>query len=135
MTSSTWSSDCGLALRGAGVDAETVARFDTQGSGGNPLPAVFSPRESGHCLGLANPAAGYCAAFCCKEAFFKAVDRPFSPHECELLLDPAAERHSVLLGPEVREECGVEAAEAHVAFSEGECVVVVHVFSRSPEDR
>ncbi len=49
---------------------------------------VFSAREVEYINRLADPAFGFCAAFCCKEAVFKALGQPINFVECELLYIP-----------------------------------------------
>lgn len=50
---------------------------------------VFSEKELEHIRTLDDRPLGFCASFCCKEAFFKAVGVPINFTECELFYDPA----------------------------------------------
>lgn len=49
---------------------------------------VFSEKELEHIRTLEDKSLGFCASFCCKEAFFKAVGVPINFTECELFYDP-----------------------------------------------
>jgi phosphopantetheinyl transferase (holo-ACP synthase) len=85
-TSLTWTFDSRLALVSCGIDSELVARFRKwEKTGKNLLPFVYTPKERDHCLGLKDPAAGLCAAFCVKEALYKALERPYNFTDCEFL--------------------------------------------------
>jgi len=127
---STWSCESAFALLGCGIDAEQIARFDPRGGAGPaPLVAVFSAEEMSHCRSLPRPAEGLCAAFCAKEALFKAVGRPYDYAQCELLLDPERGVQALQLAPSLRRELGIAATDLRLEWRpEGHCVATVLVF-------
>jgi 4'-phosphopantetheinyl transferase EntD len=133
-TSSTWSFDSGLPLRGCGVDLERVARFERLAApNADRWPLVFSEREIEHARSLADPARALCAAFCCKEALFKALGAMFEYPACELLFDPADERQQLLLEAGLARARGIAASSAWAhPWGEGECLGVVYVFGEAP---
>lgn len=85
-TSLTWTFNSRLSLASCGIDSEHVERFcKWEKAGKNFLPFVYTPKERAHCRGLEDPVAGLCAAFCVKEALFKALGRPYNFTDCEFL--------------------------------------------------
>ena len=129
MTSSTWTSDERATLLGVGIDAERVDRFERSRPTGNPLPLVFSDREVEHATVSSEPAAALCAAWCFKEALFKALGRPFDPREAEWLAGDQPGSGEVRLSGEIRLEFRAEEVSVRVLFPEpGECVTIVHVY-------
>jgi phosphopantetheinyl transferase (holo-ACP synthase) len=133
-TSSTWSSESGWPLRGCGVDLERIARFERLARPDDERwPLVFSARELDHARTLGDPARGLCAAFCCKEALFKALGAMFEYPECELLYDPATERQTPLLAAALAARHGIADCAAWVKpWGEGECLGVVYLFGQAP---
>ncbi len=131
MTSSIWTFNLTGPLIGVGIDAESSGRFSGFGPNDHPLPLVFSEREALHCDGLPDAARGYCASFCAKEAFFKAVRVPMDPRACRLLWDPASEVQELELDPALAAETGVISAWARVSWADDECVVEVLVIGRN----
>ena len=86
-TSLTWTFSSCCRLVSCGVDAERVGRFGRWAiAGAGFMPFVFTKKERSHCRGLDHPAAGLCAAFCVKEALYKALGRPYNFTDCEFLL-------------------------------------------------
>ncbi len=71
---------------GCAIDAEAISRFDRLCLQENPLPLVFSTEEFLFALKHSCPAFALCAAFCCKEAFLKAVEQPYDWRLCRLFL-------------------------------------------------
>jgi phosphopantetheinyl transferase (holo-ACP synthase) len=130
MTSSTWTCDLDGPLIGVGIDAESAVRFARSVLDGPPSPLVFSEREVAHCLGLVDPARGLCAAFCAKEAFFKATRGPMDPRGCRLAWDPALAVQELELDPVLADETGARRALARVSYNGDECVVEVLVIGR-----
>ena len=132
-TSSTWSFDSGWPLRGCGVDLERVARFERLvPPDADPWPLVFSGRELEHARSLADPAQALCAAFCCKEALFKALGTMFEYPQCELLFEPGSERQRLLLDSGLAREQGIVSSLACVRpWGEAECLGVVYVFGEA----
>lgn len=130
MTSSTWTCDLAGPLIGVGIDAESAARFAEAVLDGLPSPLVFSEREVAHCRGLVDPARGLCAAFCAKEAFFKATRRPMDPRACRLLWEPGRVAQALELDATLVAETGAGGALAQVSWDGDECVVAVLVFGR-----
>jgi phosphopantetheinyl transferase (holo-ACP synthase) len=123
-------------LIGCGIDAECVDRFTRWLHGGRaPSPILFSQGEIDHCGGLDDAsAAGLCASFCCKEAVYKALRRPFNGPECELFWQPAVQRYTVALSERLHHEFGLTRALAWVALKKsGECLVRAYLFGEGVE--
>lgn len=121
---STWISEPGAELVGLGVDCEDSGRF------GPDAPAwgwtdVFTAAELAQARAAADPAGALCAAFCAKEALFKALGAPFSPLDCELRLSPDAQ---LVLAPALRRRHGLGGAEARLSFEGPECTVLVQLY-------
>lgn len=86
-TSLTWTFSSCCRLVSCGIDSERVGRFRRWSKDGSAfLPFVFTKKERSRCRRLSNPAAGLCAAFCVKEALYKALGRPYNFTDCEFLL-------------------------------------------------
>jgi len=132
-TSSTWSFDSGLPLRGCGVDLERVARFEhLVPPDADRWPLVFSGREIEHARSLGDPARALCAAFCCKEALFKALGTMFEYPECELLFDPESDGQQLLLDAGLVRKQGIAASSTRVRpWGQAECLAVVYVFGEA----
>lgn len=133
-TSSTWSFRVGLPLRGVGIDLELVARFARLGSpGGDDWPLVFTAEEVRHARRSAAPAAALCAAFCAKEALFKALGAPVEYTEAELLLTGRDEAQRLELSQGLRRAHGIADSRLLVRWpSEQECLAVVYLFGQAP---
>src|SRR5271157_262777 len=85
-TSSTWTFSSCCRLVSCGIDAERVGRFRQWSKDGSAfLPCVFTEKDRSRCRRLPDPAAGLCAAFCVKEALYKAIGRPYNFTDCEFL--------------------------------------------------
>lgn len=119
-------------LIGVGLDVEQVRRFRRiVAEPGHPMPFIFAADELYFCRALADPAAGLCASFCCKEAFFKALGKPFNFPECQLR---SSGRHSTLrvrLSAALKAQSGVTHAIAQVlpvGPRLSEIAVTVHLF-------
>ncbi len=120
-----------LRLIGCGVDGESISRFLSYVGQSAPLPLVFSSREVEYINSLVEPACGFCAAFCCKEAVYKAISQPMNFIECEFLYHPEKEVQQPILSfagdgiPKI-EECRVNILQ----LQPDELVAVVHLFGR-----
>ena len=118
-------------LRGIGLDAEQVARFEKLAAGGHPWRHVFSPREAVHLAAQPRAARAFCAAFCCKEAFCKALGAAYAFPEFECLYRAGAPELEFVLPPGFKERLGIE--EVRVRIDEqfldarGEFVVEVYL--------
>ena len=118
-------------MRGIGIDAEQVSRFEKFAAGERPWRLVYSAREARHLAAQPQAARAFCAAFCCKEAFYKALGEfyPFPEFECLYL--PGAPEQEFVLSPGLQERRGVD--EVRVRFDEsflgerGEFVVEVYL--------
>ncbi len=114
---------------GCGVDGETISRFSSHVAQPAPLPMVFSPQEVEHIKKLADPEIGFCAAFCCKEAVFKALGKPIDFVECELFYNPEQSIHRPILS--FQRDTISEISDCTVRFfhdRSDELVAVVHLF-------
>ena len=121
-----------MHLSGCGVDGERIDRFEHLVDQQDPCLLVFTPEEISHAGALDSPAEGLCAAFCCKEAVYKALECPFNFVDCELLFDPACSEQVLHLSPALRNEFDIAEASARVMrAAEGECVAVVCLWSRN----
>ena len=87
---------------------------------------LFSPREAEHIRSLRAPEIGFCASFGCKEAFFKAVRRPFRWTECEFFPDPDREEGPVHLSDALRREIGGSASARVLPGPAGEWICLVY---------
>jgi phosphopantetheinyl transferase (holo-ACP synthase) len=119
------------ALPGIGLDAEQVARFDKLASGDKPWRLVYSAREAGHLAAQPHAARAFCAAFCCKEAFCKALGEAYSFPELECLYRAGAPQQQIVLAPGFRERHGIGALRVSIdeqfLAERGECVVEVYL--------
>jgi 4'-phosphopantetheinyl transferase EntD len=132
MTSSRWISSPPRRLRFCGVDAEKIERFSRLiRAKGHPMPFVFSAQEMYFCRSLQDPRLGLCAAFCCKEAVFKALGRPHDMAQCRFLYRSGQAPQPVQLGAELRNEFGITEACAIVRWGRagsGELVVAAYLY-------
>jgi len=116
-----------------GVDAEQVERFATLVDEPQPWPLVFSTREASRCQRQVDPARALCAAFCCKEALLKALERPFDWRDCQLRPGPLAVRTEVELSQALRREYSLQRATARVLEPvPGELAVTVYLWREAP---
>ncbi len=127
MTSFQWNFDSAQPFCGAGIDAESPSRFVSALCEDHPFPFIFTKDEISFAKGSAEPAFSLCAAFCCKEALFKATGIPYNFTECELIELPKHKSVSLRLGKELREEAGISSAIAHISRTETEPSEVVAV--------
>jgi phosphopantetheinyl transferase (holo-ACP synthase) len=126
-----WRCSAAEPLVGCGIDAETIARFDRWTPPLSPPPFLFSDAEAAHCAGLDDPAIGLCAAFCAKEALFKALGRPYNFPDCQLLWRRSVRQYELRLDPALGREAGVWAAWARIGVRGGrECTAQVLAFGR-----
>lgn len=114
-----------------GIDAEQVARFDKLAAGEKPWRLVYSPREAVHLAAQPHAARAFCAAFCCKEAFYKALGAHYAFPELECLYRGDAVEQEVLPTPALQERQAL--ARVCVRFDErfvaerGELLVEVRI--------
>jgi phosphopantetheinyl transferase (holo-ACP synthase) len=120
-------------LCACGIDAETPARFRHMADDPDwPMPFVFSRREIEHCRALRHPEQGLCAAFCCKEAFFKAIGVPYNYPDCELLLGQSGDAPRLIVDRTPMREHRLDRVEARIlSLDAAEVVVVVDLYSRN----
>lgn len=118
-------------VRGIGLDAEQVARFEKLAAGDKPWRQVYSAREAEHLAAQPQAAQAFCAVFCCKEALCKALGEFYSFPEFECLFRAGAPEQEFVLAPGLRERHGIE--EVRVRIDEqflaqrGEFVVEVYL--------
>ena len=137
-TSSTWTCESSGRVLGCGIDAERIARFRAEGGfGTSPWTALFTAREIAHNRQLEDPALGFCASFCSKEAVVKSLGEPIDYRDCELLLEPGQELQELRLAPRLCKDHGVVAwsARALQPAERDECVVVVVLFGAADPRR
>lgn len=124
-----WRYDAAETLLGCGVDAEEIHRFTRFLDDPDRYALIFSAREHLHNRALGQPLDGYCASFCCKEAVFKALEKPFHFSECELFYTPQQVVQELCLSAEMRRSFGIRRAmvwvHRHVVT---ELSAVVHLF-------
>ena len=112
-TSSTWNFSTDLPLKSCGIDTETIDRFSRCAPPPeHSMPFVFSKREYDHAFSLPEPSRGLCAAFCCKEAFRKALAEPYNYTDIELEWHPGDEEHKLVLDAKLKEQHGILDASA-----------------------
>jgi len=133
MTSLTWNYKSSYHLIACGIDAERVDRFIPYTAGDeHPMPFVFSEEEIRHCKKLDYPEKGFCAAFCSKEALFKALSRPYNFPECELFFCGDDAWQDLKLSTSMCNENRIHSAHARIQFffypSYMECLSAVYVF-------
>ncbi len=122
-------------MRGIGIDAEQVSRFEKFAAGERPWRLVYSAREVLHLAAQAQAARAFCAAFCCKEAFYKALGEFYSFPEFECFYLPGVPEQRFVLAPGLRERLG--SGRVRVRFDEsflderGEFVVNVSLIHSS----
>ena len=132
MISLTWIYKSPYKLFACGLDAEQVERFIGYiTNGDHPMPFVFSKEEIRHFNQLAEPEKGFCAAYCSKEAFFKAVSLPYNFNECELYFSDEASWQTLKLSDDIKKKFGILSAEVKLEFFEypfQECIAAVYLF-------
>jgi phosphopantetheinyl transferase (holo-ACP synthase) len=133
MTSLTWNYETSHKLVACGIDTERVDRFSQYVTDDEyPMPFVFSREEVRHFRRLINPEKGFCAAFCSKEAFFKAVSSHYNFPECELFLSGDNVWQKIKLSSNICKEFKIDAAIARINFisyaSYLECLAAVYLF-------
>jgi phosphopantetheine--protein transferase-like protein len=123
---------CGGSLCGVGVDAELVTRFEKLAADERFRHRICSPREAEHLASQERPALAFCASFCCKEAFCKALGEAYAFPACECFHEPGASELELVISPSLGERHDLAGARArfHERFlgERGECVVEVHLF-------
>ncbi len=121
-----------MRLAGCGIDAEQLDRFQKFADGARPWPFVYSDREIAHDRSLPWPAAGFCAAFCCKEALYKALSAPYTFTECELLAEWEDDAPRLHLSATLRAQYTIADTAVRLRWTPWrECVAEVHVFTGS----
>ena len=133
MISLTWNYNTPSNLIGCGIDGERVDRFNLYiANDERPMPFVFSGEEIKYFNQLSNPAKGFCSAFCCKEAFYKAVSGYYNFPECELLSCGDNPWQALKLSDALCIQFGIDLAMARIEFiqyqSYVECLAAVYVF-------
>jgi 4'-phosphopantetheinyl transferase EntD len=96
----------------------------------DPPGFIFSRKEAAHCQNTGNTLTALCAAFCCKEALFKALKKPFNFDQCELFWNPSDTVHPVFLAGSLVEEFALAESIACVeVYRQKECEAIVYLFS------
>lgn len=117
--------------RGIGIDAEQVSRFDKFAAGAQPWRFVYSAREARHLAAQPQVARAFCAAFCCKEAFCKALGESYAFPELECLYVPGVREPEIVFAPGLKERHGIANVEARIdeqfLGERGEVVVEVYL--------
>ena len=121
-------------MRGLGLDAEQVARFEKFAAGERPWRLVYSAREAEHLAAEPQAARAFCAAFCCKEAFYKALGEFYSFPEFECLYRAGVPEQEFILAPALKERQAIEGVKVRIderfLGERGEFVVEVHLTRR-----
>ena len=133
MTSLRWNYETSNCLVACGIDAERVDRFKSYIAGDeHPMPFVFSKDEIKHIRKLTNPEKGFSAAFCTKEAFFKAVSKIYNLSECELFFTGDDGWQKIKLSSDLCKDLKINSAVAKIEFISYpfymECLAAVYVF-------
>ena len=118
-------------MRGVGLDAEQVTRFEKLAAGDKPWRHVYSVREAAHLAAQPQAAQAFCAAFCCKEAFCKALGEFYSFQDFECLYRSGAPVQEFVLAPGLKERHGIEEVRLRIDTQflgeRGEFVVEVYL--------
>lgn len=133
MTSLTWNYKTSLNLIACGIDAERVERFNSiVNSDKYPMPFIFSKEEIKHINQLSAPAKGFCAAFCSKEAFYKAISAHYNFCDCELFLSETDPWQTLIINDNLCKQFGIDKAKARVEFFNHadytECLASVYLY-------
>ncbi len=128
-----WSFDCKDSLISCGIDAEIIKRFRKwSGNPEDPPPFIYSEREREHVFSFNDPAKPLCVSFCCKEALFKALARPYNFNKCEMLYRDQEFCYNV----HIKDIEGLE-SEKHTLFAyltrdtPEECVLSLYLFRKA----
>jgi len=118
-------------LRGIGIDAEQVSRFEKFAAGERPWRLVYSAREARHLTAQPYAARAFCAAFCGKEAFYKALGEFYSFPEFECLYRADAPEQEFVLALGLTERLGIGDVRMRIdeqfLVERGEFVVEVYL--------
>jgi phosphopantetheine--protein transferase-like protein len=110
-TSSTFNYKKSGRLIGAGLDIEQIHRFNSPlFSGLHPFPFLFSKKEYQFCDASKSRALVLCAAFCAKEALFKAIGKPYAFSDCQLFWDGKSKDCELQLSKNLKTEFGITEA-------------------------
>jgi len=101
-------------VRGIGIDAEQVSRFEKFAAGERPWRLVYSPREAQHLAAQPQVARAFCAAFCCKEALYKALGEFYSFPEFECLYRAGAPEQEFVLASGLQERLGIGEVQVRI---------------------
>jgi phosphopantetheinyl transferase (holo-ACP synthase) len=128
-TSLTWTSDSCRRLLSCGIDSERVARFRRMARDRSRfMPFVFTSRERSRCRRLPDPAAGLCAAFCVKEALYKALGSPYNFTDCEFLPGRDSTKGFFAVSPRFAADYpGVMPCVKILAPVKGHCTAIVYL--------
>lgn len=88
---------------------------------------VFTAREADFAASSGDPGRALCAAFCVKEALFKALGRPLDMWECEVFARPGDWRPVVELRGELAVDLGGAVLDVRLFEGDGETVAAVMV--------
>ena len=116
-------------LLGCGIDSEQIERFARlELEGTEPPSLIYSRNEIDHCLNLPDSFIGFCAAFCCKEALFKALKEPYDFTCCELLWVPSQKQFQCNLAEKLSKQYKIKNNRVNVEItSDNDCVVSLYL--------
>lgn len=130
--------EVGWIMPGIGLDAEQVSRFEKFAAGERPWRLVYSAREAEHLAAQPQAAEAFCAAFCCKEALYKALGEFYSFPEFECLYRAGAPEQEYVLAPGLKERLGIGEVRVRIdgqfLGARGEFLVEVYL-TRGPAPR
>jgi phosphopantetheinyl transferase (holo-ACP synthase) len=127
-TSSEWMFKAHLPLVSCGIDSEHVRRFvQWENDTSDFLPFVFTKRERRHCRGSAE---ALCASFCIKEAFFKALGKPYNFTDCEFLYSPDPTKARLQIGGDLA-KTGLLPAGRILSLAYGQLTAAMYLFKAS----
>ncbi len=128
----TFKSESHHPIIGCGIDCETISRFTKYIDQPHPLPFIFSRKEVEHIHTLEDKAIGFCAAFCCKEAVFKAIDQPFNFNQCQFFYQPNRKTQPPPLLESIDSFAAVSRCSINIHFPDDiELMAIVHLFGAS----
>ncbi|OHD59171.1 MAG: hypothetical protein A2096_12420 [Spirochaetes bacterium GWF1_41_5] len=118
--------DSSCKIVACGIDTESISRFlPFCRQSINPMPMVYSSYEYRLSLHHKNPAVFLCAAFCCKEAVFKALQKPYNFNTCVLGEITENKYHQLQVSDPVFKEANIDKIFARLFLAPGECSVCV----------
>lgn len=135
ITSLTWIFKSSNDLISCGIDSENIPRFKRMlNVPENPLPLIYTTKESEYNYKLSRPELGFCACFCFKEALYKAIGGDYEYDECELFLDPNRVSQKLVFKRGFLNRYGIKKARGlFYKINGNECTFVLYLLGKKME--